>query len=60
LPDNDEAGRKHAMKAAERLDDVANSIKIVELPGATKKADRRDWVSAGGGSTDLAVLLNGS
>jgi putative DNA primase/helicase len=44
VPDNDEAGRKHAAHVAHRLRDVARRIRIVELPGLPAKGDVSDWL----------------
>jgi DNA primase len=48
LPDNDEAGRKHAAAVAAALLSVAASVRIVELPGLPTKGDVTDWRDAGG------------
>lgn len=48
FPDNDQAGRDHAMKVAALLAMAAKSIKIVELPNLPEKGDVSDFVSAGG------------
>src|ERR1051326_1315791 len=36
LPDNDDAGRRHAQKVSASLNGIASSIKIVELPELSK------------------------
>ena len=48
LPDNDEAGRRHAAAVASALLGVAASLRIVELPDAPLKGDVTDWREAGG------------
>lgn len=48
LPDNDEPGRKHAAAVAAALLSVADSVRIVELPGLPEKGDVTDWRDAGG------------
>jgi putative DNA primase/helicase len=48
LPDNDEAGRRHAAAVAAALLGAAASIRIVELPGLRPKGDVTDWRDAGG------------
>ena len=48
IPDNDEAGRKHAAKVAEILYAAAKSIKILELPGLLEKGDSSDFIANGG------------
>jgi len=58
LPDNDEPGRKHAAGVAEALKGSAASIRIVELPGLTKKGDVSDWAAAGGTLEALRELVS--
>ena len=64
LPDNDEAGRKHAAAVAVALLGVAASLRIVELPDAPLKGDVTDWREAGGTFerfselTDVAARLD--
>lgn len=55
LPDNDDAGRKHAQDVARNLHGIADSVSIVELPGLPPKGDVSDWLDAGG---DTAGLIN--
>ncbi len=43
IPDNDEVGAKHAQKVARSVEGVAESVKIVELPGLGEKGDLTDW-----------------
>jgi 5S rRNA maturation endonuclease (ribonuclease M5) len=45
IPDNDEAGRKHAEQVARSLVGVAVSIKILELPDLQEKGDVSDWLT---------------
>ncbi|MCX8070085.1 MAG: AAA family ATPase [Thermodesulfovibrionales bacterium] len=44
LPDNDDAGRKHALQVAKSLKGVASLIKVVELQGLKEKGDISDWI----------------
>jgi DNA primase len=44
IPDNDDAGCKYAKKVCKSLKEVANSIKILRLPGLDFKEDIIDWV----------------
>lgn len=46
LPDNDESGRQHAQKVAEALQDIAASLKIIELPGLPYNGDVSNWLDA--------------
>jgi len=41
LPDNDEAGERHATKVAENLSGIAREIRIVRLPGLPDKETSR-------------------
>ena len=45
LPDNDDAGRKHAEQVARSLYGVAKSIKVVELPRLPDKGDVSDFAA---------------
>jgi hypothetical protein len=44
LPDNDEPGRKHSIQVAQSLQDIAKSIKIVELPDLPERGDVSDFL----------------
>ena len=44
LEDNDEAGRKKALEAAGLLHDVADTVRIVRLPGLSEGEDVSDWL----------------
>ncbi|MDA8170505.1 MAG: AAA family ATPase [Nitrospiraceae bacterium] len=57
LPDNDEPGRKHAHQVAQALNGIAESIKVVELPGLPVKGDVSDWIAQGGTKAALADLI---
>jgi RecA-family ATPase/5S rRNA maturation endonuclease (ribonuclease M5) len=46
LEDNDEAGRKKALEAAQVLHEVAKTIRIVRLPDLPEKGDVSDWLDA--------------
>src|SRR5262249_36916577 len=48
IPDNDEAGRRHARQVAAALQGIAASVTILELPGLPEKGDVSDWIAAGG------------
>ncbi len=56
LPDNDDAGRKHAEQVRSMLTGIASSIVIVALPGLPLKGDVTDWV-AGGGTRDQLLAM---
>lgn len=57
LPDNDEPGRRHAAEVARSVFDVAESVRIVELPGLPAKGDVSDWLDAGGTAEDLRRII---
>jgi 5S rRNA maturation endonuclease (ribonuclease M5) len=56
IPDNDDAGRKHADQVAKSLWGKASSIKVVELSGDSVK-DVSDWLRAGGTKDQLLELV---
>lgn len=56
LPDNDDAGRKHAAEVAQKLNGIAKRIRILELPGLRNKGDVSDWLDQGGTIEELEQL----
>lgn len=56
LPDNDKAGRDHAVMVARSLKPVAESIKVIELPGLPEKGDVSDWLGQGNTKERLIEL----
>ena len=58
IPDNDDAGHKHAQRVAHNLFGVAKSIKILELPGLPEKGDVIDWLKNGNQPQDLVRLAD--
>ena len=57
LPDNDEAGAKHAKQAIKNLNGIAASVLMLELPGLPEKGDVSDWLNAGGTAQELQALV---
>jgi hypothetical protein len=57
LPDNDDAGRRHAEQVAASLAGKAKSVHTVALPGLAHKADPFDWIEAGGTVAQLEDML---
>jgi hypothetical protein len=57
LPDNDEAGERHARDVASNLFAVASLVKIVILSGLPAKGDVSDWIQTGGTRNELIRLL---
>jgi hypothetical protein len=56
LPDNDAAGRNHALQVARSLYGVAASVRVVHLPDLPPKGDVSDWLAAGGTREQLEKL----
>ena len=57
VPDADDPGRKHADDVARHLKPIATRIRVVELPGLTKKgADVSDWLDLGHTKEELLAL----
>lgn len=48
VPDNDKPGRKYMRAVGKSLEDVASSVKWLELPGLPEKGDVSDFFDAGG------------
>lgn len=57
IPDNDEAGRGHAQQIAGALQGIAESVRIVDLPGLQAKGDVSNWIGAGGTREGLIELI---
>jgi hypothetical protein len=60
LPDNDAPGRNHARSVALSLQNLAKSVRIVELPDLPPKGDVSDWIAAGGTKDELTRLAQAS
>ena len=58
LPDNDEAGRKHAESIAASLKGIARRIRLLPLPELEPKGDVLDWLAAGGEASELQRLAD--
>jgi hypothetical protein len=58
LPDNDEAGKKHAEQVANSVHGIAKSVKVVELPALEQKQDVTDWIAQGHTKDELLCLAN--
>lgn len=57
LPDNDEAGRRHAAMVAASLRGKAHRVRVLALPGLPEKGDVADWLDAGGTAAALEALV---
>lgn len=53
LADNDRAGETKALEAAKLFHPVANSVKIIKLPGLPKRGDISDWLDMGHTKAEL-------
>lgn len=58
LPDNDEAGRRHADVVGADLAGQAKSVRVLELPGLPPKGDVSDWIEFGGTADSLRELID--
>ena len=56
IPDNDEAGRKHAAQVAESVGKVAAEVRVLELANVSEKGDVSDWLNAGHDDDELRAL----
>ena len=56
IPDNDDLGRKHAADIARNLKSAAARVRVVDLPGLTKKGgDVSDWLDADPDNKDKLI-----
>jgi putative DNA primase/helicase len=56
VPDNDEAGEKHALLVAEKLRIAGINCRIVKLPGLPPKGDISDWFCQGHSKQEFIEL----
>jgi hypothetical protein len=56
IPDDDEAGQKHAEQVAQSLHGQAAEVRILDLPGLPEKGDVSDWLDAGHSQEELLDL----
>ena len=56
LPDNDDAGRAHAVDVARTCHAVRLEVRVLDLPNLPPKGDVSDWLQAGGTKADLVAL----
>jgi hypothetical protein len=57
FPDNDESGQAYAQKVAQDVSQIAEAVKIVDLPGDGVK-DVSNWIEAGGTREQLESLID--
>jgi hypothetical protein len=57
LEDNDDAGRKKALVAAQALYATAKTIRLIALPGLKDKGDVSDWLDADSHNTPRSWLM---
>jgi hypothetical protein len=53
LQDNDDAGRAKALEAAKLIHGVANTVRVVLLPGLPQRGDVSDWLDTGHSKEEL-------
>jgi len=56
IPDNDDAGRRHAQQVTQSLCEVAEQVRILQLPDLPEKGDVSDWLGAGRTAEELVSL----
>ena len=56
IPDNDDAGRKHAHQVVQSLCEVATEVRILQLPDLPEKGDVSDWLDGGHTAEELVSL----
>ena len=56
IPDNDDAGRRHAEQVARSLVGKAKRIRVLELPNLPEKGDVSDFLESGGTKEDLLSM----
>lgn len=57
IADNDPSGLRHARGVCKALHGIAESVKLLELPGVGAKGDVSDWLDQGHTLDDLWVLV---
>lgn len=57
LVDNDAPGRQHGEQVAAYLVNVAEVVKVIELPGLAEHGDVSDWFAAGGTAEELERVI---
>jgi len=59
IPDNDKAGREHALAVRDAIAPHVQTVRVLELPGLADKGDVSNWLETGGGNRDeLERLAN--
>jgi DNA primase len=58
IPDNDDTGRAHMDKVAASLRGIADSIRILRLPGLPSAGDVSDWLADGGSAEALWQIVD--
>ncbi|HKQ06793.1 MAG TPA: hypothetical protein VJ464_16785 [Blastocatellia bacterium] len=57
IPDNDQAGERLAAKVAADCYGVAETVRVLRLPGLNEHGDLSDWENAGGNRDALSALI---
>lgn len=58
IPDNDKAGKDHALTVAKNLYDIAEDVKVIELPNLKEKEDISNWLQKDGNKEHLLEIIN--
>ncbi len=58
IPDNDDAGEKHAEHIRQSVTPYARSVRVVRLSGLPDKGDVSDWLALGGTAEQLALIVD--
>jgi hypothetical protein len=56
IPDNDEAGERYAISAADALTAAGIEVRMLKLPKLPPNGDVSDWLAAGGRASDLKEM----
>lgn len=57
LPDNDDEGRRHALKVARSLEEKAILVKVLELPDLPESGDVSNWINDGRTEEELKRMV---
>lgn len=57
IPDNDDAGTKHALGVATALRSLASTVSVLHLPDLPPKGDVSDWLNGGGTAEQLRTMI---
>lgn len=58
IPDNDDAGRGHAVRVAASVLPHAETVRLLAFKGLPEKGDISDWINQGGDQSTLEALVD--